>query len=311
MTKKTLTFLLVLFVSVGQIFSQIVDEKKLKTANFVEADSLSGWKTGGVANLSLTQIAFSNWATGGVNSVAFNGLVSLYANYRDTKNSWDNSLDLGYGILMQETYTKGYMKTDDRIDFTSKYGRKAYKNLFYTGLFNFNSQFAAGYKTPNSTTIISNFLAPGYMTAAIGLSYQPDNYLSVFFAPFSSKMTLVMNEDLSNQGAFGVDKGKSFRGEFGGYARISYQKDDFTHPLLKNVSVKSKLTLFSNYLKNPQNIDINWENLIAMKVNKYITVSLNTIMIYDDDIKILQDNGTKSAGLQFKEILGVGFSYTF
>lgn len=312
MTKKTLTLLLLLFVS-GQIFSitPIVDEKKLKDVKFVEADSLSGWTTGGKVDFGLTQIAFSNWATGGENSLAFNGHISLYANYKDTKNSWDNTLDLGYGILKQATYEKGYMKTDDRIDFTSKFGRRAYKNFFYTGLFNFKSQFTAGYKTPNDTIEISNFLAPAYMTVGIGMNYEPNKYFSAFVAPLSSKMTLVMNDDLSKQGAFGVEKDKHFRSEFGGYARFSFQKEDFTHPLLKNVSLKSKLTLFSNYLDNPQNVDVNWENSIGMKVNKYITVSINTVMIYDDDIKILQDNGTKSAGLQFKEILGVGFSYAF
>ncbi len=311
MNKKLFTFLLSLVI-VGQSFAQVViNEDKLKKVETVENDSLAGWKFGGVTSLSFTQIAFKDWATGGENSMALNGLFSLFANYKDRNNSWENTLDLGYGILKQKTYKSGYMKTDDRIDFMSKYGRKAFKNFYYTGLINFKTQFTEGYNYPNDSVVVSNFLAPGYLMAAMGLNYEPNSYFSAFFAPVSSKMTFVLDDALSAQGAFGVEKNKKFRAEFGGYVRFAFTKADFKHPLLKNVSLKTKLDLFTNYLNNPQNVDINWETLIAMKVNKYISVSLNTILVYDDDVKILKDNGKKSAGLQIKEILGVGFSYNF
>lgn len=84
---------------------------------------------------------------------------------------------------------------------------------------------------------------------------------------------------------------------------------------MKNVKLTTTLGLFSNYLENPQNIDINWDLLVLMKVNKYITVSLNTNLIYDDDITITQDkdgdglNEVNGPRTQFKEILAVGFSY--
>ncbi len=311
MKKKVFIFLLSLVV-LGQTFAQVVvNEDKLKKVKTVEADSLAGWKFGGVTNVNLTQISFKNWATGGENSMALNGLFSVFANYNDKNNDWENTLDLGYGILKQKTYKSGYMKTDDRIDFMSKYGRKAFKNFYYTALVNFKSQLAQGYNYPNDSVVVSNFLAPGYLMGAIGLNYLPNSYFSAFVAPVSTKMTFVLDDKLSKQGAYGVEKGKKFRGEVGGYARVAFTKADFKHPLLKNVTIKSKLDLFSNYLDKPQNVDINWETLIAMKVNKYISVSINTIFVYDDDVKIQKDNGTESAGLQIKEILGVGFSYNF
>ena len=96
--------------------------------------------------------------------------------------------------------------------------------------------------------------------------------------------------------------------EFGGYARILFNKQDFKGELLKNVSLTSKLDLFSNYLKDPQNVDLSWENIIFMKVNKYIVISLNTNIVYDADVKDPVDNVAK---VQFKEILGVGFAYKF
>jgi hypothetical protein len=72
--------------------------------------------------------------------------------------------------------------------------------------------------------------------------------------------------------------------------------------------------------ENPQNIDVTWETLIALKVNEYISLNLNTVLQYDDDIKVPVDrNGnslfesTEAPGprTQFKEIFGVGFSNKF
>lgn len=309
--KKLLFTILLLSATSTLILGQVTDnEEKLKKIEVV-ADSLKGWNTGGVSNLNFSQIAFSNWATGGENSLSLNGLFSLHANYKDSRNTWDNTLDVGYGILKQSNYKKGFMKTNDRIDLMSKYGRKAFANFYYTGLVNFKTQFSPGYNYPNDSVIVSDFMSPGYLMGALGLNYQPNSYFSAFVAPASTKMTFVTNEELSNAGAYGVKKGEKSRIEFGGYARLAFAKSDFEQELLKNINFTSKIDLFSNYLKNPQNVDVNWETLIAMKVNKYISISLSTTLVYDDDILILKKDGRKSAGLQFKEILGVGFSYNF
>lgn len=277
-------------------------EAKLKS---VATDTITGWKKGGATNINFSQTALVNWAAGGESSYALNALLGLFANYKDPTNAWDNSLDIGYGLLKQGT--TGMRKTDDRIELNSKYGRKAFSNFFYAGLLNFKTQFAPGYNyTVNKK--ISNFLAPGYLVGAIGMNYQPNSYFNAFLAPFTGRLTIVKDTALSNYGAFGVDPGKSIRSEFGGYARIIFTKQDFKGELLKNISITSKLDLFSNYLKDPQNVDVSWENIIFMKVNKYIVISLNTNIVYDADVKDPVDNVAK---VQFKEILGVGFAYKF
>lgn len=284
-------------------------ESKLKT---LVTDTVSGWKTGGITNVNFSQTALINWAAGGENSYAVNGLLSLFANYKSGENAWDNSLDMGYGLLNQGKV--GFRKTDDKFDFLSKYGRKAFKNFYYTALVNFKTQFAPGYNYGTTNVKISNLFAPAYLLAAVGLNYQPNKNFNAFVAPFTGKMTIVTDEDLSNAGAFGVEKGKNTRSEFGGYARMIYTRNDFKGELLKNLSLTSKIDLFSNYLKNPQYVDVSWESIIAMKVNKYISVSLNTHLLYDYDMKIVDtdDDGTPDkTKLQFKEILGVGFVYKF
>ncbi len=301
-TKITIfaVFICNLFIAAN---AQITEgEAKLKS---VATDTITGWKKGGTTSINFAQTALSNWAAGGESSYALNGLLGLFANYKDPVNAWDNSLDIGYGLLKQGT--TGMRKTDDRIELNSKYGRKAFSNFFYAGLLNFKTQFAPGYNyTVNKK--ISNFLAPGYLVGAIGMNYQPNSYFNAFLAPITGRLTIVKDTALSNYGAFGVDPGKSLRSEFGGYARIIFTKQDFKGELLKNVSITSKLDLFSNYLKDPQNVDVSWENIIFMKVNKYIVISLNTNIVYDADVKDPVDNVAK---VQFKEILGVGFAYKF
>ncbi len=91
----------------------------------------------------------------------------------------------------------------------------------------------------------------------------------------------------------------------------------YTANVMENITLQTKLELFSNYLETPQNIDINWETLISMKVNKLISATLSTHLIYDDDIEITIDKNDdgiideRGPRIQFKEVLGVGFSYKF
>jgi len=318
--KKKLFFLVLAVTAMGFFYSgkaQVTDaEKTLRTQ---ETDTLQGWKTGGVAAVNLSQTSLTNWAAGGQNSVAANGLFSFFANYTHNKSVWVNNLDLGYGILKQGQEDKA-RKTDDKFEFLSKYGQEAFKNFYYAVLFNFRTQMAPGYNYPDVTNKISDFMAPGYMVLALGMDYKPNPYFSAFIAPVTSRLTFVNNKMLSDAGAFGVTPGKKSLNEFGGYIRAVYSKNDFKSEFLKNVSFTSKIDLFSNYADKPQNIVVNWETLLAFKVNKFISASINTQLIYDDKIKILKDtngNGIPDPGesygprAQFKEILGVGFSYNF
>ena len=318
--KKTLTtIMLVCFLGTG--FSQTIEaEKDLKTQ---ASDTIDGWKGGGTIAINLTQVSLTNWAAGGQNSVSANGLLSLFANYKKGKSMWENYLDIGYGSIKQGK-DANWWKTDDKIDFTSKYGQKAFSNWYYAGLLNFKTQMTEGYNYPDDSTKISGLLSPGYLLGAIGLDYKPSDNFTAFFAVFTAKVTFVNDQTLADAGAFGVDPatydlagnlltaGKNVRSEFGGYIRLFYKKD-----LMENIGLQTKLDLFSNYLETPQNIDISWEVLISMKINKYISATLSTHLLYDNDIDIAVDTNndgiTDKVGprTQFKEVFGVGFSYKF
>ncbi|HKL39923.1 MAG TPA: DUF3078 domain-containing protein, partial [Cryomorphaceae bacterium] len=134
------------------------DRDKLEAAIELEHDSL--WDFGGTIGLNFNQSYFSNWASGGQNSVSTTALTSLFANYKKGKHSWVNTLDLAYGIIAQDDQKA--IKTDDRIDFTSKYGYQAKnEDWYYTGLFNFRTQFDEGFAIEDGVETgapISDFL---------------------------------------------------------------------------------------------------------------------------------------------------------
>jgi hypothetical protein len=312
MRKKFYSIAMLFLIFSSLTIAQVTEaEKTLRTQ---VADSTQGWIKGGVFSLNLAQTSLTNWSAGGQNSFAVNGLLSTFANYRMGKTVWVNSLDMGYGVLKQGS--TGYRKTDDKFDFLSKYGYEAFKSFYYAALFNFKTQMAPGYKyNDTGREKISDLFSPAYMLLALGLDFKPNDHFSAFIAPVTGKLTIVNDQVLSDAGAFGVKPGKKSLTEFGGYLRAIYTRNDFKSEFLKNVTFTTKVDLFSNYAEKPQNIVVNWETLIAFKVNKFLSANINTQLIYDDKIKVpVNRNGearTIGSLVQFKEILGVGFSYNF
>lgn len=310
-----------LALTISQTFSQVTDaEKQLRTRT--DEDS-TYWKFGGFTSLVFNQAYFKNWAQGGVQSIATTGLLNATAFYRKGKNAWDNTLDLTYGTI-QKGEDGDWEKSDDKIELTSKYGRVAYKNWYYAALLNFKTQFSVGYDYTTDTSKISNFMAPAYLIGAIGMDYNPNEHFSAFITPISARYTFVLDQELADKGAYGVDpavfdengvmleEGATYRNEVGGYMRMATNFD-----IMKNVNFSSNLNLFSNYLENAQNIDVDWEVLLTFKVNEYLGATLKTQMIYDDDIKIaIDDDGDGVAEkegprLQFKEMFGLALTYRF
>ena len=263
------------------------------------AEKDTSWKSGGFIGINFTQVNLSQWSAGGESSLSLASSANLYSNYLKGKNDWQNSLDLGYAIL--KSGESGVRKSDDKIDFTTKYGRKFSKHWLYSALVNFKSQFADGYAYPNDSIVVSKFMSPGYLTTAIGFTYKPVDYFEVFISPTTGKFTFVTDQTLSNLGAYGVDSGKTVRSEFGAYLNMKFKKD-----IMTNVNLTSKLELFNNYTdkdkNNAKKIDVNFENQLNMKVNKYITASILLVLVYDANV---------IERTQFKEVIGVGFGYKF
>ncbi len=284
-------------------------DTQAQNSDKAEAKTDTIWKRGAVMNLNFSQVALKHWIGGGQNSISGTGIVNLFANYRKKKLSWKNSLNMAYGLLSQQ---KGpFIKNDDKIEFTSALGRRFHKDLFYSAKIDARSQFAPGYQYPEADSVkISGPLAPAYIKGALGISYAPNDHFDLTASPAASKITIVNDDELAAQGAYGVGPGEKLRYEFGGNLSAGYNK-----VILPNTRLKTELSLFSNYLEEPGNIDVNFSLMLNMKVNSFITASISTDMIYDDDIMVPIDednDGTPEKSgprLQLKEILNIGLSF--
>jgi len=301
--KKKLSITLIYILVSGIVYSQ------------ENADADTSWKRSGIIGLNFTQVSLSNWSAGGQNSVAGLMMFKYNANFNDGIHRWDNSIDLGYGLT--QNGSESAIKSEDKIDVTTKYGRHAGKNWFYSSFLGFKSQFTKGYNYPNDSVAISDFLAPGYVTLSLGMEYNPSKNFSFSVSPIVGRIILVNNQDLADAGAYGVKPaviengaktdGEKSKLEFGAMVRILFKKD-----IMENITFTNKLELFSNYQEDPQNVDVNWEMMLTMKVNKFISANISTQLIYDDNTIITSEkNPSGGPRTQFKEVLGVGLSYKF
>jgi hypothetical protein len=266
-------------------------------------DSSKIWNTGGLFNLNIGQGTQSNWAAGGDDfSFSVNSYLGLYGFYKKGRYSWDNTLELNYGLI--NTTSVGTRKNDDRIDLLSKGGYGLTKNLSLSGLFNFHSQFAKGYnyEKDGSKRLLSDFLSPAYILLGLGLDYKPVEGLSIYVSPITARWTIVNNDTLSAHGDYGVDSGQKVRTEIGAFASINYLKK-----ITKTILYKGRLDLFSNYAHNPQNVDLTMTNMFQAEISKVFSVNLNINLIYDDDVKHFGPNGDSPA-LQFQSVLGIGLA---
>ncbi|MEP6673579.1 MAG: DUF3078 domain-containing protein [Ferruginibacter sp.] len=258
------------------------------------------WKSGGMYRLSLGQGSLSNWAAGGDDfSLNINSSMNLHATHKKGHFTWDNSLDLVFGYL--KTTSLGSRKNDDRLDFVTKYDYSVNSKMNVGYLFNFRSQLLRGYSYPEDIkTFSSAFLSPGYALISMGLDYRPKKKISVFLSPVTSRWIIVKDDSLAMQGAYGVDSGSNSINELGAFATANYQVE-----LAKNVIYKTRLDMFSNYKKNPWNIDVYMTNLVAVKIFRLLSFNWSFDLIYDDDTRIFGKDKNAPA-LQLKSIVGAG-----
>jgi hypothetical protein len=280
----------------------------------VHHDSTKHWQLGGDYLVNISQIWFINWVAGGQNTFAGNTLLKTYLLYSTDSLLWENTLKVALGMVKQAN-TDRINKSDDRIDFTSRYTRKSTKNWEFSTVLNFKTQALPGYEmvkdsAGNETeTKISSFMAPAYTILSLGYSYKPNKNFMLLIAPLTGKLTIVIQEKLSDISSFVyslVSFEENYKAEFGGF--IQWNAKATIH---KNFSIESTLELFSNYLSNPQYIDVDWEMVAKLKISKYFAANLKTNLVYDHDILTVNEEGIAAPRVQFKQFAGIGLSYSF
>ena len=285
----------------------------LSTALFAEepaadttAKPKAEWNKGIATTIGFSQLSLTNWAAGGAGQLTLNTYADLYANLTKGKFIWSNELQAGYGFI--ESFDTGYKKSDDRLIFDSKFGYKAAEKLYLSAVYNFRTQFARGY---SGDEIVSDFFAPAYTSLGLGIDFTPVKNVSINFAPLTGKVTMVREQELRTR--YGNAEDQFARFELGAQLKVDAKLE------VENFKVGTTLVLFSDYLNKPQNIKVNWDVNAEAKISKFFSVTLRTNMIYDDNVllnktKTLRTGETVSyqaAGVQFKELFSIGFTYTF
>jgi hypothetical protein len=282
----------------------------IATAQEEEETPPDNWASQGKFQVLFNQSAFNmEWAGGGTSSVAGNLMVDYQLNYRSGDFSWDNKLLANYGLtkLKGDEFTR---KTSDRLEINSIAGKQWNNSKWYYSFFtNFRSQISKGFVYSEEVqsgkkirTERTHFLSPAYLQFGPGLMWKKSDQLWINFAPATSRFIFVDKSFTSipayqDGNYFGVDEGKSSRYELGA-SFTGYAKFD----LMTNVSLENNLSVYSNYLDKPGNMDIDYLLNLEMSINQFLTANLIFQAIYDDNTV---------AAFQLREVFGAGFNYTF
>ncbi len=266
----------------------------------VPADS-SAWKTKLEVGLNFNQSYFTNnWNAGGVSSFALGTLVKGNANYTRENFSWTNDLQLQYGI--QKNRGQSQRKLNDLIFVDSKAGYRFTEKLDAFGAVNFMSQFADGYKFGTDSNgietraTVSRFLAPGYLTEAIGIRYQPVPYFSARVGFLAMRQTFVMEDSLFLEITenYGVPVGKNIKNDFGFQLMADFDKN-----LAENLNLKLRYISFGEYA-DFSNTNHRVDMVLTAKITKYINTNFTAVMLYDrNQDKAVQWSETLALGLLF------------
>ncbi|AWI25200.1 DUF3078 domain-containing protein [Flavobacterium pallidum] len=266
-------------------------------------DTTKAWTTKGSATILFNQSTFDNWLAGGENNISGNIGVNYDFNYKKDDWAWDNKIIASYGIVKTKTSSFA-KKTDDRLELNSLLGKKAKGYWYYSAFLNFKTQFTEGYVYGKDAlgvetrTKYTTFMSPGYLYFGPGMLWKKDDNLKFNLSPATSKFTFVdKNRTLPDEAYFGVKEGESVRYELGFNASAYYKVG-----VIANVSFENILNLYSNYLEDPQNVDVDYQLNIVLKVNRYISTNISFQAIYDDNA---------FPGVQLRQVFGVGATYGF
>ncbi len=258
-----------------------------------KTDSIPKWKMHGRFDFIFNQSSFSNWASGGENTVAGNINLNYDINFKKGNINWDTRLITSYGL--SHISNKGYRKTDDRFELNTLLGVKTGKYWFLSFIGNFRTQYTKGFDyRPTPKILVSEFLSPAYLTYGPGMLWKKSNNLHFNIAPATARYTFVSD---FFSGKFGVEEGKNTSFSLG-FNYSSY----YRFSIMENVEMENILNLYTDYLANVGNIDVDYQTNIRFLVNKHIKMHMTFHAIVDDD---------SSSKIQFRQLFGLGLNYSF
>lgn len=326
------TLLLLLLLCTSHNFAQII---QTTLAPNQLPPPPSNWTKKNQLGFDISEIAFVNWSAGGTSSISGLFKGEFGRTYIKGNHKWANELIVKYGLNKQDGTE--LRKTDDAVMLNSTYGfrKDTISNWYYSAKFNFNTQFTNGYNYPNRDIAISKPFAPAYVFLGAGAeNSNKKKNRTFYFSPITLKTTLVLDQNLANQGSFGVKKaiyapdpmdpnsqiivenGQKVKAEFG-ILLTAYMKNE----IFKNIFYENRLSLYTDYLNKFGNVDVDYDTRLDLVVNAYVKANIGIHLVYDDDIKTKKDVVDPTTGstsqvndgprAQLRQVLGVGLVYAF
>ncbi len=258
----------------------------------VKKDTL--WVPKGVASLNLSQVALSNWSQGGESSVAFTFMALMGLDYIGDPWKWKNGLKFAYGRT--KFGDDEYRTNENEIFFESTLIHQLdWAVSPYAGITaqtavsdGFNYDSIPAYQ-------VAAFGDPFYLTEAVGFIYDR-------IPNFSTRLGVGLKQTWADKFAFqytdddGTPELEKFKNESGIESVTEYRWG-----FMENMEYYVYLRLFGTF-DDLSVWDVRWDNVITAKVNDYINVNFNFLLIYDEE---------QSLKRQIKEALQLGITYSF
>ncbi len=294
---------------------RIAPDTSYKAWEVKKAPKLSFWKADGSLTFTFQTVGLENWAEGGEGAISLGTNFTYNINRETSKTQWLNGIRFDYGFVRQGSVQE-FRKADDRLVLHTQYSARLHERWNVSGFARCTTQVSQGFNyapDPNEpdrdrATLISNILSPGLFSSSFGVEYrvksaEKKTLFSGMFSPIAGKLTTVLSDTLSKKGSFGVAAGEKMRSELGLNLHSSFQTT-----VMQNVRFENELNLFANYMTLTA-VDVNWEQQIVMRVNKFLTTRIASRMIYDEDILIGRDDGTRAPAVQFRYVVNIGVGF--
>ncbi len=246
---------------------QYTIDRSLRDVKLIEIEP-NPWDIGGFGQLNISQVYLSNWTKGGENAIAglFRGEIN--ADYTKGMYRWNNYARVKFGLI--GLASEGVRKNEDTWEVNSDFGIKASKKWFYSFSFNLKSQFSKGYKYPNDSIWVSNFLSPGYLYSAAGFEYKPKKTTSLLLSPFTYRSVFVIDSTFIEHTLYGIPKDRKAKNELGLYMKIQY-----TYSFNDDIELENRLHLFTNY-NGFNKLDFDWEALLRVKLGPFFSFNFTS-----------------------------------
>lgn len=298
-----------------------------------------GWRRGAGLGVDMSQLLQINPKVGaGQNRLGFGGAVNYFAKYKKARLNWDNTSAwqfgvqrLGSGIIAQGTSDKiPFQKAIDELRFNSKVGYQASDSsrFSYAANVSFLSQLTRTFEGPKSypgfylsditsidtsysgNPLLAKLFSPATITLSVGIDYKPGENFSIYYSPIGGKFIIVANNEIASRGVHGNRvRGTPVDGRYVDFDNLDAQlgsllRMNYSSNFLEDkMTLTSNLNLFSNYVRDPQNVDVDWTNELNLKIFKNIQLSFLVNVFYDHDVKVQITDYAFPSGIQ-KDVEG-------